>query len=70
MNLKSRIRRLEARGGLYLTRPPIVFFDRLLNDTATQQERQRWLPWITAHLAKTVDSEVAKDALCSQSEPQ
>ena len=59
MNLKSRIRRLEERRGLHRTRPPIAFFDQIVDNTVTQEEWQRWLPWISRHFAKTEDSGVA-----------
>jgi len=59
MNLKIRIRRLEERRGLHRTTPPISFFDRVLDGTVTQAESQRWLPWMSAHFAKTADSVLA-----------
>ena len=68
MNFRARIRRLEERHGLHRTTPPFTFFDRLLDNTASQEELQRWLPWMSRHLAKTADSELADDVLSSRSE--
>jgi len=66
MNLKTRIRRLEERHGLHRTTPPITFFDRLLDYTVTQEEWQRWRPWINRNFAKKADSELVDDALSSR----
>jgi hypothetical protein len=51
MKLKTRIQRLEQRTFSQPNGPPpIAYFDRLLNGTVTEQDRQRWTPWLQEHL--------------------
>ena len=51
MKLKTRVQRLEQRTSFQPSGPPpIEYFDRLLNGTMTEQDRQRWSPWLQEHL--------------------
>ena len=51
MKLKTRVLRLEQRTSFQPSGPPpIEYFDRLLNGTVTEQDRQRWSPWLQEHL--------------------
>jgi hypothetical protein len=45
MKLKSRIERLEGREGFNPTGPiPISVFDRIMNETISDEEWARWQP--------------------------
>ena len=46
MSLKTRILRLEQRQGFRAIVPPIEFFDRIVSGSVTQEEWQRWMPWL------------------------
>jgi hypothetical protein len=59
MKLKTRVQRLEQRTSFQPSGPPpIEYFDRLLKGTVTEQDRQRWTPWLQEYLlGKGVKSE-------------
>lgn len=62
MSLKARIRRLEKRSGINSRTPPIEFFDRLVDATLTEEEWQRWLPWINEHWPRPSGPDVGDQA--------
>ena len=68
MSLKTRILRLEKRQGLRSIRPPIEFFDRILNGSASEKEWQRWKPWLIRNNLVSVPQEASEhpDQDCNQ----
>ena len=64
MKLKTRIERLEQRTSPQLSSPPpIEYFDRLLSGNLTEQDRQRWSPWLEEHLLNKGDKSGGVDRL-------
>jgi hypothetical protein len=50
MRVKARVERLERRTFSEPSGPPpIEYFDRLLKGSITEQDRQRWNPWLEEH---------------------
>lgn len=64
--LLSRVQALEAAAGTDPRQaPPIEFFDRMLEDNATEEEWVRWMPWFMQHLRDFSDELIERAAKAS-----
>lgn len=64
MSIRARIKALERKRGIgqRVARPPIKFFDRIISGIATEQEWNRWAPWINENLGTLSDEPVERSA--------